>query len=40
VAQELADLLPHGDFIEVPGNHMNAVTRKEMGQAMVDFLTA
>lgn len=40
VAQELADLLPHGRFVEIPGNHMNAVTRKELGQAMVDFVTA
>ena len=40
VAQELAQLLPDGRSVEVPGNHMNAVTRKELGQAMVDFLTA
>ena len=40
VAQELADILPNGSYAEIPGNHMNAVTRKEMGQAMVDFLTA
>ncbi|WP_088182127.1 alpha/beta fold hydrolase [Sphingobium sp. Z007] len=39
-ARELADVLPHGRYVEVPGNHMNAVTRKELGQAMVDFLTA
>jgi pimeloyl-ACP methyl ester carboxylesterase len=40
VAQELADVLPNGRYVEIPGNHMNAVTRKELGQAMVDFLTA
>jgi pimeloyl-ACP methyl ester carboxylesterase len=39
-AQELVDVLPNGRYVEVPGNHMNAVTRKELGQAMVDFLTA
>lgn len=39
-AQELADILPDSRYVEVPGNHMNAVTRKELGQAMVDFLTA
>lgn len=39
-AHELADILPDARFYEVPGNHMNAVTRKELGQAMVDFLTA
>lgn len=38
-AADLAALLPHGRLYEVPGNHMNAVTRKELGQAMVDFLT-
>ena len=40
IAQELADALPNGRYVEIPGNHMNAVTRKELGQAMVDFLTA
>jgi Lysophospholipase len=39
VAQALADILPNGRYVEIPGNHMNAVTRKELGQAMVDFLT-
>ena len=39
-AHELADILRDGHYFEVPGNHMNAVTRKELGQAMVDFLTA
>lgn len=40
IAQELAETLPNGRYVEIPGNHMNAVTRKELGQAMVDFLTA
>ncbi|BBC99857.1 MULTISPECIES: alpha/beta fold hydrolase [Sphingobium] len=40
IAQELVDVLPNGRYVEIPGNHMNAVTRKELGQAMVDFLTA
>ena len=39
-ARELADILPDSLYVEVPGTHMNAVTRKELGQAMVDFLTA
>jgi pimeloyl-ACP methyl ester carboxylesterase len=39
VAQELAETLPNGRYVEIPGNHMNAVTRKELGQAIVDFLT-
>jgi pimeloyl-ACP methyl ester carboxylesterase len=39
-AVELAETLPHGRYYEIPGNHMAAVTKKELGQAMVDFLTA
>ena len=39
-AEALADILPHGRFAEVPGNHMSAVTKPELGRAMVDFLTA
>lgn len=38
-AVELAGILPHGRYYEIPGNHMAAVTKKELGQAMVDFLT-
>jgi len=34
----LADALPHAMFREVPGNHMSAVTRPELGQAIADFL--
>jgi pimeloyl-ACP methyl ester carboxylesterase len=39
-AQELADLLPQGRYVEIPGNHMSAVTRPELGQAVADFLAA
>jgi pimeloyl-ACP methyl ester carboxylesterase len=39
-ARELADLLPQGRYVEVPGNHMSAVTRPELGQAIADFLAA
>lgn len=39
-ARELAELLPDGDYVEVPGNHMNAVTRPELGRAIADFLAA
>lgn len=38
--QAVADLLPHGRFQSVPGNHMSAVTRPELGQAIADFLGA
>lgn len=39
-AAELAALLPHGRLVEIPGNHMSAVTRPELGQAIADFLAA
>jgi pimeloyl-ACP methyl ester carboxylesterase len=39
-AEALADLLPNPRFIEVPGNHMNAVTRPELGRAIAGFLAA
>jgi pimeloyl-ACP methyl ester carboxylesterase len=39
-AEALADLLPDARFREVPGNHMSAVTKPELGEAMADFLTA
>jgi pimeloyl-ACP methyl ester carboxylesterase len=35
----LAELLPDARFVEVPGNHMNAVTKPELGQAIADFLS-
>lgn len=38
-AEELAQLLPNGRFVEVPGNHMNAVTKPELGRAIADFLS-
>ena len=31
--------LPQGEFVEIPGNHMSAVTRPELGDAIVEFLT-
>jgi pimeloyl-ACP methyl ester carboxylesterase len=39
-ASELADLLPQGRYQEIPGNHMSAVTKPELGRAMADFLAA
>ena len=38
--EALADMLPQGRFVEIPGNHMSAVTRPELGDAIVSFLTA
>ena len=36
--QALADLLPKGEYAAVPGNHMSAVTRPDLGLAIADFL--
>jgi pimeloyl-ACP methyl ester carboxylesterase len=35
---ELAALLPDADYIEVPGGHMSAVTKPDLGRAIADFL--
>ena len=37
-AEELAELLPKGEYVEVPGNHMSAVTKPELGRAIARFL--
>ncbi|MDB5692924.1 MAG: alpha/beta hydrolase [Alphaproteobacteria bacterium] len=37
-AEDLARLLPHGRHVEVPGNHMSAVTKPDLGRAIADFL--
>lgn len=39
-AEQLARALPHGRYVELPGNHMSAVTKRELGQAMAAFLAA
>jgi pimeloyl-ACP methyl ester carboxylesterase len=39
-AEALADLLPDARYVEVPGNHMSAVTRPDLGLAIADFLSA
>jgi pimeloyl-ACP methyl ester carboxylesterase len=39
-AEDLARLLPNATFVEVPGNHMSAVTRPDLGKAIADFLAA
>lgn len=36
--EEVAALLPNGAFQSIPGNHMSAVTRPELGDAIRDFL--
>jgi pimeloyl-ACP methyl ester carboxylesterase len=37
-AAALADILPAGRLIDVPGNHMSAVVKPELGAAIRDFL--
>ena len=37
-AADLAEILPRGRYVEVPGNHMSAVVKPEMGMAMAEFL--
>ncbi|GAB3574047.1 alpha/beta fold hydrolase [Amycolatopsis endophytica] len=39
-APDLAEVLPRGRFVTVPGDHLSAVARPELGQAIGDFLTA
>jgi pimeloyl-ACP methyl ester carboxylesterase len=37
-AEALAGVLPDATYVEVPGNHMSAVTRADLGIAIADFL--
>ena len=37
-AAELADALPNARYVEVPGGHMSAVTKPELGRAIAAFL--
>jgi hypothetical protein len=30
--------LPHGELVEIPGNHMTSVLRPELGQSIATFL--
>lgn len=39
-SEDLAALLPDGRFVSVPGNHMSAVTKPDLGAAIAAFLTA
>lgn len=36
--RELAEALGNGSYAEIPGNHMSAVTRASLGEAIADFL--
>lgn len=37
-AAALADALPDARYVEVPGGHMSAVVKPELGEAIADFL--
>jgi pimeloyl-ACP methyl ester carboxylesterase len=37
-AHELVEALPDARFVEIPGNHMSAVTKPELGRAIAEFL--
>ena len=39
-AEELANVLPHAIFEQVPGTHMSSVTKPQLGEAIADFLSA
>ena len=39
-AEELANVLPHAAFREVPGTHMSSVTKPEFGEEIARFLAA
>ena len=39
-SEELAELLPDARYVEVPGNHMSAVTKPDLGRAIANFLAA
>ncbi len=36
--EALADLLPNAELKEIPGNHMSAVIKLELGEAIAEFL--
>lgn len=39
-ARALAGAIPAATYVEVPGNHMSAVLKPELGEAIADFLAA
>jgi pimeloyl-ACP methyl ester carboxylesterase len=39
-ASALAEVLPHGQLALVPGGHMSAVVKPELGEALARFLAA
>lgn len=39
-SERLARLVPHGTFIEIPGNHMSAVANRALGRTIAEWLAA
>lgn len=39
-AADLAELLPNAEYRTIPGNHMSAVIKKELGDELADFIGA
>ncbi|MFC7731464.1 alpha/beta fold hydrolase [Actinomadura keratinilytica] len=39
-AEALADSLLYGEYAEIPGDHMSAVTKRDLGTAIADFLAS
>ena len=39
-APALAEALPDGTYVEIPGTHMSSVTEGQLGDAIVRFLSA
>ena len=39
-AEDLAALLPDARYVEVPGTHLNSVTKPDLGEALARFLAA
>ena len=37
--EKLRDALPDATMAVVPGNHMGSVTKKDLGRAILDFLS-
>ena len=36
--EKLAETLPHGHHVAIPGSHMSSVTESALGEALVEFL--
>ncbi len=39
-AEEVAQLLPNGRYVEIPGTHMSSVTQAQLGQEIARFLAS